>query len=98
MDPFLFCVHHEDNFPKGNEVMGPAVPLSGRNMGDDFIIKDGFATIALDNIKQGANIHRKGCDKQQGATVVAANTIVDATVISMAASVGQVMLVVRKLP
>ena len=41
-DPFLFCVHHEDNFPKGNEVMGPAVPLSGRNMGDDFIIKDGF--------------------------------------------------------
>jgi hypothetical protein len=41
-DPFLFCVHHEDNFPKGNEVMGPAVSLSGRSMGDDFIIKDGF--------------------------------------------------------
>jgi len=38
----LFCVHHEDNFPKGNEVMGPATSLSGRNMGDDFIIKDGF--------------------------------------------------------
>lgn len=42
MDPFLFCVHHEDHFPKGNDVMGPAVPLSGRSLGDDFIIKDGF--------------------------------------------------------
>jgi redox-sensitive bicupin YhaK (pirin superfamily) len=41
-DPFLFCVHHEDKFPKGNEQMGPAVPLSGRHLGDDFIIKDGF--------------------------------------------------------
>ena len=26
-DPFLFCVHHEDKFPKGNEVMGPSVCL-----------------------------------------------------------------------
>lgn len=43
LDPFLFCVHHEDNFPKGNEVMGPSQDhLKGRHMGDDFIIKDGF--------------------------------------------------------
>jgi quercetin 2,3-dioxygenase len=42
-DPFLFCVHHEDDFPKGNEQMGPDKSyLSGRHMGDDFIIKDGF--------------------------------------------------------
>lgn len=41
-DPFLFCVHHEDFFPKGNEKMGPAVPISDRPLGDDFIIKDGF--------------------------------------------------------
>lgn len=42
-DPFLFCVHHEDYFPKGNEQMGPAQEfLKGRHMGDDFIIKDGF--------------------------------------------------------
>ncbi len=41
-DPFLFCVHHEDKFPKGNSVMGPATSLTGRNLGDDFIIKDGF--------------------------------------------------------
>ncbi len=42
IDPFLFCVHHEDQFPKGNGVMGPSVSLAGRSLGDDFIIKDGF--------------------------------------------------------
>lgn len=42
-DPFLFCVHHEDYFPKGNAAMGPDPSLfAGRHMGDDFIIKDGF--------------------------------------------------------
>lgn len=42
-DPFLFCVHHEDNFPAGNDKMGPdANYFKGRHMGDDFIIKDGF--------------------------------------------------------
>jgi quercetin 2,3-dioxygenase len=35
-DPFLFCVHHEDFYPKGNEAMGPATSLAGRNIGQDF--------------------------------------------------------------
>jgi len=35
-DPFLFCVHHEDNYPKGNEIMGPAASLAGRSIGQDF--------------------------------------------------------------
>jgi redox-sensitive bicupin YhaK (pirin superfamily) len=42
VDPFLFCVHHDDAYPKGNEQMGPAVSLEGRNLGQDFEIKDGF--------------------------------------------------------
>lgn len=42
-DPFLFCVHHEDFFPKGEENFGPDPKLlSGRNMGSDFEVKDGF--------------------------------------------------------
>jgi hypothetical protein len=41
-DPFLFCVHHEDKFPRGNDVMGPVTSMEGRHLGDDFIIKDGF--------------------------------------------------------
>ena len=42
LDPFLFCVHHEDNFPKGNNHMGPQDDLTGRNIGSDFVIKDGY--------------------------------------------------------
>lgn len=42
-DPFLFCVHHEDAFPKGNEQMALSPDyFKGRQLGDDFIIKDGF--------------------------------------------------------
>jgi redox-sensitive bicupin YhaK (pirin superfamily) len=42
-DPFLFCVHHEDNFPNGNASMGPEPRFyKGRQIGDDFIVKDGF--------------------------------------------------------
>jgi redox-sensitive bicupin YhaK (pirin superfamily) len=35
-DPFLFCVHHEDFYPKGNDEMGPAASLAGRYIGQDF--------------------------------------------------------------
>lgn len=42
-DPFLFCVHHEDKFPKGNDLMEPPKEaLAGRHIGQDFIIKDGW--------------------------------------------------------
>lgn len=42
-DPFLFCVHHDDKFPKGNDQMGPdPALLKGRAIGQDFIIKDGW--------------------------------------------------------
>lgn len=43
IDPFLFCVHHEDFFPKGNENMGPdPESLKGREIGQDFMIRDGW--------------------------------------------------------
>ncbi len=41
-DPFLFCVYHLDYYPKGNEDMGPDTSLEGRNLGNDFTIKDGW--------------------------------------------------------
>ena len=41
-DPFLFCVHHLDNYPAGNDQMGPAASLAGRNLGQDFTTKDGW--------------------------------------------------------
>ncbi len=42
VDPFLFCVHHDDAYPAGNEEMGPKASLAGRNMGQDFEGKDGW--------------------------------------------------------
>lgn len=42
-DPFLFCAHHADAYPAGNDEMGPAVSLEGRNIGSDFSGKDGWS-------------------------------------------------------
>ena len=42
VDPFLFCVHHDDAYPQGNEQLGPRASLAGRNLGNDFTVKDGF--------------------------------------------------------
>jgi len=41
-DPFLFCAHHHDQYPPGNDDMGPAASLDGRNIGQDFTLKDGW--------------------------------------------------------
>jgi redox-sensitive bicupin YhaK (pirin superfamily) len=41
-DPFLFCVHHDDRYPAGNERMGPASSLAGRDLGQDFAGTDGW--------------------------------------------------------
>ena len=43
LDPFLFCVHHDDAFPAGDERMGPRASLAGRSMGSDFSAKDGWS-------------------------------------------------------
>jgi redox-sensitive bicupin YhaK (pirin superfamily) len=41
-DPFLFCVHHRDDYPAGNRQLGPVAALEGRNIGEDFANKDGW--------------------------------------------------------
>lgn len=41
-DPFLFCVYHADDYPEGNEDFGPDITLEGRNIGSDFVLKDGW--------------------------------------------------------
>src|SRR5215831_3995645 len=41
-DPFLVCVHHVDDYPSGNDRLGPAASLAGRNIGQDFAGKDGW--------------------------------------------------------
>ena len=41
-NPFLFCAHHLDEYPAGNEEMGPAASVAGRELGQDFTPKDGW--------------------------------------------------------
>jgi redox-sensitive bicupin YhaK (pirin superfamily) len=41
-DPFLFCVHHDDAYPAGNDDLGPAASLADREIGQDFAGKDGW--------------------------------------------------------
>ncbi len=49
-NPFLFCVHHNDDYPKGNGFMGPDANLKGRNLGQDFTPKDGWRMYHGDTI------------------------------------------------
>jgi redox-sensitive bicupin YhaK (pirin superfamily) len=42
VDPFLFCVHHDDAYPAGNGRFGPDAPLAGRELGADFAGVDGW--------------------------------------------------------
>ncbi|MBG6071323.1 MULTISPECIES: pirin family protein [unclassified Polaromonas] len=43
VDPFLFCVYHDDAYPAANARNGPAAPLDGRDIGQDFSRKDGWS-------------------------------------------------------
>lgn len=49
-NPFIFCAHHQDAYPRGNNELGPAVSLSGRNLGNDFSGKDGFSMYHGDKV------------------------------------------------
>ena len=42
IDPFLFCVHHDDAYPAGTEQLGPDASLAGRDLGMDFAGIDGW--------------------------------------------------------
>ncbi|MEO8859011.1 MAG: pirin family protein, partial [Burkholderiaceae bacterium] len=42
IDPFLFCVYHDDAYPRGNDDLGPEASLAGRDIGQDFAGKDGW--------------------------------------------------------
>ena len=42
VDPYLFCVHHLDHYPAGDERLAPHASLAGRQIGSDFEPKDGW--------------------------------------------------------
>lgn len=42
IDPFLFCVHHDDAYPRGDGRLAPDASLAGRELGNDFAGLDGW--------------------------------------------------------
>ena len=42
-DPFIFCSYHFDQYPGGNDELGPNADLNGRNIGQDFSGKNGWS-------------------------------------------------------
>ncbi len=50
IDPFLFCVYHDDAYPQGNAHMGPDASLAGRQLGNDFGRKDGWSMYHGDTV------------------------------------------------
>ena len=43
LDPFLFCVYHDDAYPAANADMSAKASLADRNVGQDFSRKDGWS-------------------------------------------------------
>lgn len=43
LDPFLLCVHHDDEYPRGDGSLAPVADLRGRELGQDFSRIDGFS-------------------------------------------------------
>jgi redox-sensitive bicupin YhaK (pirin superfamily) len=41
-DPFIITMYHKDNYPEGNDDQGPNTSLAGRNLGEDFTMREGF--------------------------------------------------------
>jgi molybdopterin molybdotransferase len=65
---------------------------------EDIEIKNGVATIMLNVINDGQNIHVKGKDGRVGDNLIQQNTIISAAEIGVLATVGKAMVKVAKIP
>lgn len=65
---------------------------------EDLEIDDGEATIVLEEVKSGQNIHRRGEDRAQGALVVPKYRRISPAEVGVAATVGKATVSVSRLP
>lgn len=83
------------------EIMtGAALPASTDTVVryEDLSIKDGKATLVVDGISKGQNIHTQGKDRKQQESVALANQVITPELIGVAAAVGAKELQVKTLP
>ncbi len=65
---------------------------------EDLSIDGGFATISIEKIQAGQNIHSQGVDRLNGEIIVAASRLISPAEIGVAATVGKPQLLVAALP
>lgn len=65
---------------------------------EDVVINNGIATVNLESVEQGKNIHTKGKDRRQGDILIKINTMITAAEIGVIASVGKGIVKVAKTP
>ncbi len=65
---------------------------------EDVSIKDGLATVTVDEIRARQNIHRKGQDEKKGAVLIPKNHLISPTDICVLASEGKAKVLVYKVP
>ena len=65
---------------------------------EDVLLSDGLATIILDDIEPGQNVHHRAADRRAGDELLSAGTWLGPSAIAVAASVGQTTLTVTALP
>lgn len=65
---------------------------------EDVTITDGLATITIDDVEKGLNIHAQATDRQAGEELLPVGTWMGPSEMAVAASVGQTELVVTALP
>jgi molybdopterin molybdotransferase len=65
---------------------------------EDISIKDGIASLQIENVQVGSNVHEKGADKKAGTVLIQAGTIISAAEIAVLASVGKAKIKVYASP
>ena len=65
---------------------------------EDVMIENDVATIQVDRLKEGQNIHWKGSDRSKGAIVVPNGSVISPAEVGVAATVGKTHLKVARLP
>lgn len=65
---------------------------------EDVTIKNGIATINIDEINEAQNIHQKGKDKSKGELLINKNTLISSAEIGVLATVGKSFVKVAKQP
>jgi molybdopterin molybdotransferase len=65
---------------------------------EDVLIENSVATITIEVIKNGQNIHRKGTDRKAKDLLITKGQLISAAEIGVAATIGKATLEVTKLP